>query len=71
MSAQAIEDRKGFLRLRIGSDGHVTVYPIVFDRVCHDWTLQKVPWSSEPTINPAADVLDPYLVEPPIRVGPK
>lgn len=35
-SAQAIQDFKSFLRIRIGADG-VTIYPIGLDRVARDW----------------------------------
>jgi hypothetical protein len=62
MAAQADEERKGFLRLRVDDDGMVTIYPIVVDAVCHDWTLEgKQP---RPTV-----ALRPRLVETPYRVA--
>ena len=39
MSGQAIEDHKGFLRIRIAADGTLTVYPVAVDRICRDWNL--------------------------------
>lgn len=39
MSGQAIEDHKGFLRIRIADDGTLTVYPVAVDRICRDWDL--------------------------------
>lgn len=41
MSGQAIEDHKGFLRLRIAPDGTLTVFPVAVDRVCRDWDLER------------------------------
>jgi hypothetical protein len=62
MAAQADEERKGFLRLRVDDDGMVTIYPIVIDAVCHDWTLEgKRP---KPTVT-----LQPRLAEAPFRVA--
>jgi hypothetical protein len=70
LSAQALEDWKGFLRLRIDPSGRLTLYPVVVDRVCHDWVLDapagipgrtgsaRPEWAREPP--------RPYLVEPPI-----
>ena len=63
MSAQAVEDYKGFLRLRLDRDGMVTVYPIVIDQVCHDWLLD----GTRPV--PVAGLPVPRLVEPPFRVA--
>ena len=72
LSAQALEDWKGFLRLRIDRTGRLTVYPVVVDRVCHDWVLDapdgvdgpagsaRPEWAGEPP--------RPYLVEPPVVV---
>ena len=39
LSAQALEECKGFLRLRIDPSGLLTVYPVAVDDVCHDWVL--------------------------------
>ncbi|MGV9868076.1 hypothetical protein [Rhodococcus koreensis] len=40
MSGQAIEDHKGFLRLRISPTG-VTVFPMVVDDVNRDWAITR------------------------------
>jgi hypothetical protein len=52
MSAQAIEDFKGFLRIRIDPDGRLTVYPIAVDQVCRDWDVVEVgdPAADEPGV---------------------
>lgn len=36
-AAQGIADHKSFLRLHIGSDGSLTIYPIGVDRICRRW----------------------------------
>jgi len=68
-SAQAIEDRKGFLRLRVDAAGLVTVYPIVLDVVCHDWDLApaRAPGGVRPV--PAGDPPVVRLAEAPIVVA--
>ena len=62
MAAQADEERKGFLRLRVDGDGMITIYPIVIDAVCHDWRLEGD--RPMPTVT-----LQPRLVEAPYRVA--
>ena len=42
LSAQAIEDYKGFLRIRVDADGRLTLYPVVVDTVCQDWDVEAV-----------------------------
>ncbi len=42
MSAQSIEDYKGFLRIRVDPDGRLTVHPVAVDRVCRDWDVVRV-----------------------------
>jgi hypothetical protein len=37
-SAQAIEDCKAFLRIRLDRDG-ITIFPIGLNTICRDWTL--------------------------------
>jgi hypothetical protein len=72
LSAQALEDWKGFVRLRIDPSGRLTLYPVVVDRVCHNWVLDapdgvdgpagsaRPDWAGEPP--------RPYLVEAPIVI---
>ncbi|TDW30779.1 metallophosphoesterase [Cryobacterium psychrophilum] len=69
MSSQAVEDHKGFLRMRLHRNGDLEIFPLVIDTVCRDWTLvdaangQKRPVPSSP--------LTPRLLEPPILVSRK
>jgi len=69
MSSQAVEDHKGFLRMRLHRNGDLEIFPLVIDTVCRDWTLvdaangQKRPVPTSP--------LMPRLLEPPILVSRK
>ena len=67
-AGQSIEDYKGFLRLRIGPDGELTIYPIKLERVCSRWKANPQGARTEPWLLPDGQSLDPELVERPIRV---
>jgi hypothetical protein len=41
MSGQSVDDHKAFVRLHIGPDGELTLYPLALDRVCRDWELER------------------------------
>ena len=69
-SAQAIEDYKGFLRIRVDGDGDLTVYPVAVDRVCRDWDVVK---DTDVTAGdhrpvPAGGLPTPRLIEPPVVI---
>jgi hypothetical protein len=68
MSAQAIEDYKGFVRLRIDRTGRLTVYPVVVDEVCRDWDLVDgdTPGVSRPV--PSGGLPRPHLAEAPVVI---
>jgi hypothetical protein len=73
LSAQALEDVKGFVRLRIDPAGRLILYPIVVDTVCHDWRLDPPgridgpPGSERPEF--AGPPPRPHLIEPPVVVN--
>jgi hypothetical protein len=79
MSGQAIEDCKGFLRIRISGDGLLTVFPLVVDRINRDWVLRPFQHPTDPTtgeVGPAiqvpraADHLPtPRLLEEPFSIA--
>jgi hypothetical protein len=68
MSGQAVEDRKGFLRLHIDPEGDLTVYPLVIDEVCHDWELVDDPEGDKRPV-PASPLPPPRLIESPVVVA--
>lgn len=68
-SALRIPDYKNFLRLHIGRDGALTVFPIGVDRVPRKWTSVPGASDTEPRYAPAeGQPLEPHLIEPPIVV---
>lgn len=73
MSAQAIEDYKGFLRIRVDADGTLTLHPVVVDRVCRDWRLEPAPDGAQPKAGerrpvPVGELPVPRLVEAPVVI---
>lgn len=69
MSGQAIEDHKGFLRMHLGSDGDLTVYPLMVDTVCRDWRLAKNDDGAR--LVPEAGLPAMRLLEEPITIARK
>jgi hypothetical protein len=68
MSAQSIEDFKGFVRMRIDSAGRLTLFPVVLDQVCRDWEVVggTEPGTARPV--PSKALPRPQLAEDPIIV---
>jgi hypothetical protein len=64
-AGQGIEDYKGFLRMRFGSDGSLTIYPIGVDKVSRKWVPKPQRAAHTPWLDPA-DPLQPKLIEDPI-----
>ncbi|MGH3824070.1 MAG: metallophosphoesterase [Pseudonocardiaceae bacterium] len=67
MAGQAVEDRKGFLRLHIGPDGDLTIYPLVIDEICHEWKLVDDPGGGKRPV--PASPPSPRLAESPLVVA--
>jgi hypothetical protein len=70
MSAQAIEDYKGFLRIRVDGDGTLTVFPVAVDRVCRDWKVVAAPdaTAGDRRPVPVGELPVPRLIEPPVVI---
>jgi hypothetical protein len=66
-AGQSLEDHKGFLRLHIGTDGVLTVYPIKLPRVCREWRPDPGGAPTDPWLVPEQP-LEPELIETPIRI---
>ncbi|MEJ3745862.1 hypothetical protein WEI85_21535 [Actinomycetes bacterium KLBMP 9797] len=74
MSAQSIEDHKGFVRMHINPEGDLTLYPLVVDTVCRDWTTAPDDSAGGERPMPAEPLRPPKLIHPPIviaRNGPR
>lgn len=61
---------KNFLRLHIGDDGALTVYPVGIDRVTRRWRARPDAEPGAPWLDPADGRAEPRLIEPPIRFAP-
>lgn len=68
MSGQAIEDHKGFLRIRIAADGNLTVYPVAVDSICRDWDLERTDDGGVRPV-PAGGLPSLRLFEPPVTIA--
>lgn len=68
-SCQRIEGYKCFLRMRIGRDRQLTVWPIGIDDVCRKWELDPDAPPEAPWFTPI-EPLSPRLIESsPLRIG--
>jgi hypothetical protein len=66
-AGQSIVDAKSFLRMHIGTDGALTIYPIGVDRVCRQWTVRPDDPADQPWLQPAQPVTV-RLADGPVRV---
>jgi hypothetical protein len=67
-AGQGIQGYKGFLRMHIGRDGSLTVYPIGLDAAGKRWRANPSAPGHAPWIEPERP-LRTRLIEPPIVVG--
>ena len=68
-SSLRIPDYKNFLRLHIGRDGGLTIYPIGIERVPRVWTAAVNPTSDKPRLVPGGNQqIKVHLIESPIQV---
>ncbi|MEZ5419376.1 MAG: hypothetical protein R2708_18835 [Vicinamibacterales bacterium] len=67
-SAMRIQDFKHFLRLHVGRDGALTIWPIRIERVPRRWRPRAEGDLTMSRIVPD-ESLQPELIEPPIRIG--
>jgi hypothetical protein len=64
-AGQAIQGYKGFLRMHIGADGSLTIYPVGLDAVGKRWRAAPAAPAHAPWIEPVKP-LRPKLIEPPV-----
>ncbi len=68
-SSLRIPDYKNFLRLHIGRDGGLTIYPVGIEQVPRVWTAAVNPTSDKPQLVPGGNQqVTVHLIESPIRV---
>lgn len=63
------QDLKHFLRLHIGTDGALTVYPVGVDRVGRKWLLRPDEPAPSPWFASLGPEPEPRLIEQPITIG--
>lgn len=69
-SALRIEDYKNFLRLHIGKDGSLTLFPIGIERVPRRWKATNSTSPYDPQLGPDDPAsTSPHLIEPPVVVS--
>jgi hypothetical protein len=69
-SAQSIDDRKGFLRLRIDSNGRLVVYPVAVEKVVRRWRIGAGSPSDKPPrrVIPVDGLPIAQLIEEPVVI---
>ncbi len=68
-AAQGIADYKNFLRLRIGPDGQLTIYPVGVRAVPKRWRFAPDAAAGTPWFTPTDRPLEAFLIEPPITLA--
>jgi hypothetical protein len=66
-SGLKIEDFKHFLRLHVGPDGHLTIWPVKIERVPRRWRDRRANDTTPSRVVPD-EPLVPELIEPPVHV---
>jgi hypothetical protein len=66
-AGQGITDAKSFLRMHIGRDGSLTIYPIGVDRVARKWRANPQAPPHAPWIEPDRTIAC-HLADGPIRI---
>ena len=67
-SGLRVQDFKHFLRLHVGPDGVLTIWPIKIERVPRRWRARRDDDLTPSRVVPM-DTLRPELIEPPVRLG--
>ncbi|AEH08001.1 MULTISPECIES: hypothetical protein [Protofrankia] len=68
-AAQGIADYKNLLRLHIGPDGSLTIYPVGIRRVPKRWRFTPHAVSGAPWFTPVDRQVEPFLIEPPVSIA--
>ena len=68
-AAQHIEGFNNFVRMHVGADGALTLYPVAIEQAT-TWQFQPEGSDSDPWFEPVAEPPDPRLIEQPIRIEP-
>lgn len=66
-AAQHIEGFNNFLRMHVGADGALTLYPVAIEQAA-TWRFQPEGNDEDPWFEPVGETPDPRLIEQPIRL---
>jgi hypothetical protein len=66
-SSLKVQDHKHFLRLRIGRDGALTIYPVKIERVPRRWR-DRAARDDTPSFVVPDEPFTPGLIEPPVVI---
>jgi hypothetical protein len=69
-AAQHLDGCKGFLRMRIGSDGALTIHPVGVERANRRWRVRTDGAPGDAWLVPADAQIRPRLIEAPVKLGP-
>jgi hypothetical protein len=67
-AAQRNRDWKNFVRMHVGRDGALTVYPVAVDHTPRRWHLRKGGTDDDPWFEPDGGPVEFKLIEAPIRI---
>jgi hypothetical protein len=67
-AVQSIVDFRNFVRMKIDREGSLTIYPIGLRRVPRNWRARATASSQDACYEAADAVLEPHLIEGPVRV---
>jgi hypothetical protein len=68
-AAQHIEGFNNFIRMHIGADGALTLYPVAIEAAAR-WRFEPEGADEDPWFEPVGEAPDPRLIEEPIRLEP-
>ena len=69
-AAQRNRDYKNFVRIHLGPDGALTVYPFGIARTPRQWGLRRGGVEADPWFEPVDGPVTAHLIEAPFRVDP-
>jgi len=69
-AAQRNRDWKNFVRMHVGADGVLTVYPVAVDHTPRRWHLRTGGRDDDPWFEPDKGPVEFRLIEAPIRIEP-
>jgi hypothetical protein len=70
-AGQGIPDAKGFVRMRLGRDGSLTLYPLMVDRTSRKWRAAPTAPPDRPWFEPVTPLVVRLAEREPVRIPPE